>query len=171
VCKESVLTRYHQFSSVPDQVLSTGILEIVSVEQPISEEMLFTRVKELGSVSRMTPQIKNRIISLAEDEVSGVRLVRDTEGFYSVPGAFVTPREHPAKWTIDNVSVTEIGAAAKLLLAKQYATPKDDLIRQTCLILGFKATAQNKERIKDGVNACIECGEIHLAHGICSVDG
>ncbi|HJJ48307.1 MAG TPA: DUF3320 domain-containing protein [Methanocorpusculum sp.] len=171
ICKESVLTRYHQFSSVPDQVLSTGILEIVSIEQPISEEMLFTRIKELGSVSRMTPQIKNRIVSLAEDEVSGVRLVRDTEGFYSVPGAPVTPREHPAKWTIDNVSASEIGAAAKLLLAKQYATPKDDLIRQTCLILGFKATAQNKERIKDGVNACIECGDIHLAHGICSVDG
>ena len=170
VCKESVLTRYHQFSSIPDTALSTGIVEIVSVEQPISEEMLFARVKELGSASRMTAQIKNRIVSLAEDEVNGVRLVRDIEGFYAVPGMAVTPREHPAKWTISNVSLTEIGAAAKLLLAKQYATPKDDLIRQTCLILGFKATAVNKERIKDGVNACIESGEIHLAHGICSVD-
>ena len=159
-CTESVLQNYHQFSSVPDSVLGTGIVGIVSVEGPISTNMLIARVKELGHVSRMTPSIKKKIGSIAADEVQADRLTVDEEGFFSVPQKEMPARERPAKWSCDDVSLAEISRAAEIILEKQFATPKSDLIRQTALVLGFKVTAQVKDRVEKGIDAAVMSGAI-----------
>ena len=159
-CSESVFQNYHQFASVPDSVLATGIVQIVSVEGPISTTMLIARVKELGHVSRMTPAIKNKIASIAADEVQADRMTVDEEGFYSVPLKELAVRERPAKWSADDVSLAEIGLAAEIILEKHFATPESDLIRQTALVLGFKVTAQVKDRMKKGIDAAISSGNI-----------
>ena len=163
-CTECDLNKYHQFSSVPDSVLATAILQIVSVEGPISLSVLHARIKELGSVSKMTPAIKKKIASLAEDEVNADRLTVDNEGFYSVPQKELAARERPAKWSCSDVSLLEIGLAAEVILGKQFATPKSDLVRQTALVLGFKLTAPVKERMEMGIDAAISAGSI-IAEG------
>ncbi|WP_319379361.1 DUF3320 domain-containing protein [uncultured Methanocorpusculum sp.] len=159
-CSECDLNKYHQFSSVPDSVLATAILQIVSIEGPISLSMLNSRIKELGSVPKMTPAIKKKIASLAEDEVNADRLTVDDEGFYSVPNKELAARERPAKWSCSDVSLSEIGLAAEIILGKQFATPKSDLVRQTALVLGFKLTAPVKERMEMGIDAAISSGSI-----------
>lgn len=159
-CVECELVKYHQFASVPDHVLATAILQIVSVEGPISGNVLNARIKELGRVPKMMPAIKKKIASLAADEVIADRLTADEEGFYSVPEKNLSARERPAKWSCDDVSLAEIGLAAEILLGKQFATPKSDLIRQTALVLGFKLTAQVKSRVETGIDAAISSGSI-----------
>ena len=84
-CSECSLDSYHQFSSVPDSVLGTAIVQIVAVEGPISPSVLAARVKELGRVPRMTAAVKGRIAAVAATEVSEGRLAADAEGFLTVP--------------------------------------------------------------------------------------
>lgn len=159
-CTECDLSKYHQFASVSDSVLATAIVQIISVEGPVSLSELNARIKELGRVPKMTPAIKKKIASLADDEVNADRLIVDEEGFYSVPQKELAARERPAKWSCDDVSLSEIGLAAEVILGKQFATPKQDLIRQTALVLGFKLTAQVKVRVEKGIDAAISTGAI-----------
>ena len=159
-CTECDLSKYHQFASVPDSVLATAIIQIVSVEGPVSLSILHARIKKLGCVPKMTPAIKKKIALLADDEVNADRLTVDEEGFYSVPEKDLTARERPPKWSCDDVSLSEIGLAAEVILGKQFATPKQDLVRQTALVLGFKLTAQVKARVEKGIDAAISTGTI-----------
>ena len=128
---------------------------------------LAARVKELGRVPRMTAAVRNRIASAAETEVSEGRLSADEEGFLTVPECVISPRERPAKWSAADVSLAEISAAAVSVLEKQFSTPRDDLIRQTAVVLGFKATAAVKDRIASGIDAGIADGRILLEGNIC----
>lgn len=159
-CTECDLAKYHQFKSVPDPVLTTAIMQIISVEGPVSLNVLYARIKELGRVPKMTPAIKNKITALLTEEVQADRLTVDEEGFYSVPLKEIAARERPAKWSCDDVPLSEIGRAAEVILGKQFATPKSDLIRQTALVLGFKLTAQVKSRVENGIDAAITAGTI-----------
>ncbi|HJK62099.1 MAG TPA: DUF3320 domain-containing protein, partial [Methanocorpusculum sp.] len=161
------LDSYHQFASVPDSVLGTAIVQIVAIEGPISPSVLAARIKELGRVPRMTAAVRNRIASAAETEVSEGRLSADEEGFLTVPECVISPRERPAKWSAADISLAEISTAAVSVLEKQFSTPRDDLIRQTAVVLGFKATAAVKERIASGIDAGIADGRILLEGNIC----
>ena len=166
-CEECSLGSYHQFASVPDSVLGTAIVQIVSVEGPVSETVLAARVKELGRVPRMTALVRDRISSVADAEVAEGRLIRDSERFLLVPECVVSPRERPAKWSPADVSLNEIAAAAVTILAKQFSTPKGDLIRHTAVVLGFKATAQVKDRIEAGIDHAINVGLIKADGNTC----
>jgi len=165
-CDSCVLQSYNQFASVHDSVLQTALVEIVRAEGPISEPLLIARVKELGSVPRMTAAIKERIINLAEASAAEGTLTRDAEKFYSIAGGELTAREREGKWSIADVSLEEIGLAARIVLEKQFATPKADLVKQTALSLGFKATAQVKQRIEAGIDAASASGFIVEENGV-----
>ena len=165
-CDSCVLQSYNQFASVHDSVLQTGIVEIVRAEGPISESLLIARIKELGSVPRMTAAIKERIANLAEASVAEGTLTRDAEKFYSLSGGEPTARKREGKWSISDVSLDEIALAARIVLEKQFATPMSDLIKQTAASLGFKATAQVKQRIDAGIAAASTSGLIAEENGV-----
>ena len=165
-CDSCVLQSYNQFASVHDSVLQTGIVEIVRAEGPISESLLIARIKELGSVSRMTAAIKERIANLAEASVAEGTLTRDADKFYSLSGGELTARKREGKWSISDVSLDEIALAARIVLEKQFATPMSDLIKQTAASLGFKATAQVKQRIEAGIAAASASGLIVEENGV-----
>ena len=165
-CDSCVLQSYNQFASVHDSVLQTGIVEIVRAEGPISESLLIARIKELGSVPRMTAAIKERIANLAEASVAEGTLTRDADKFYSLSGGELTARKREGKWSISDVSLDEIALAARIVLEKQFATPVSDLIKQTAASLGFKATAQVKQRIEAGIAAASTSGLIVEENGV-----
>ena len=165
-CDSCVLQSYNQFASVHDSVLQTGIVEIVRAEGPISESLLIARIKELGSVPRMTAAIKERIANLAEASVAEGTLTRDADKFYSLSGGELTARKREGKWSISDVSLDEIALAARIVLEKQFATPMSDLIKQTAASLGFKATAQVKQRIEAGIAAASTSGLIVEENGV-----
>lgn len=166
VCTESLLQKYHQFASVQDPDLQTAIVEIVKVEGPISEAQLIARVKDLGRVARMTPAIKQRIHTLSEASVTEGTLVRDDEEFYIIAGGTITAREREGKWSITDVSLTEIACASRIVLEMQFSTPHDDLVRQVAVSLGFKATAAVKTRIDEGISFASASGLIEEDNGV-----
>ncbi|MBE6515626.1 MAG: DUF3320 domain-containing protein [Methanocorpusculum parvum] len=165
-CDSCVLQSYNQFASVHDSVLQTALVEIVRAEGPISESLLIARIKELGSVPRMTAAIKERIANLVEASVAEGTLTRDAEKFYSLSGGEPTARKREGKWSISDVSLDEIALAARIVLEKQFATPMSDLIKQTAASLGFKATAQVKQRIEAGIAAASTSGLIVEENGV-----
>ena len=142
-------------------------MQIVAVEGPVSASVLAARIKELGRVPRMTAAVRDRIASVTSAEVAEGRLSSDEEGFLTVPECIITPRERPAKWSPADVSLAEIAAAAVFVLEKQFSTPRDDLIRQTALVLGFKATAQVRDRIASGIEAAVADGRILPDGNLC----
>jgi hypothetical protein len=168
-CVECSLGSYHQFASVPQTVLATAIVQIVSVEGPISPDMLIKRVKELGNSARMTPAVKQTIRDIVTAEVRDGRLIPDSEGFLMVPEGVIVPRPRPSRWSIEDVSIPEIAAASAAVLAKQFSTPKPDLIRQTGIVLGFKAMESVKERVSVAVERAIADGLILCENGVCRV--
>ena len=165
-CDSCVLQSYNQFASVHDSVLQTALVEIVRAEGPISESLLIARIKELGSVPRMTAAIKERIANLAEASVAEGTLTRDADKFYSLSGGELTARKREGKWSISDVSLDEIALAARIVLEKQFATPMSDLIKQTAASLGFKATAQVKQRIEAGIAVASTSGLIVEENGV-----
>ena len=165
-CDSCVLQSYNQFASVHDSVLQTALVEIVRAEGPISESLLIARIKELGSVPRMTAAIKERIANLAEASVAEGTLTRDADKFYSLSGGELTARKREGKWSISDVSLDEIALAARIVLEKQFATPMSDLIKQTAASLGFKATSQVKQRIEAGIAAASTSGLIAEENGV-----
>ena len=165
-CDSCVLQSYNQFASVHDSVLQTALVEIVRAEGPISEALLIARIKELGSVPRMTAAIKERIANLAEASVAEGTLTRDADKFYSLSGGELTARKREGKWSISDVSLDEIALAARIVLEKQFATPMSDLIKQTAASLGFKATAQVKQRIEAGIAVASTSGLIAEENGV-----
>ncbi|MDR0439009.1 MAG: DUF3320 domain-containing protein [Methanocalculaceae archaeon] len=168
-CKDCSLDGYHHFASVSDSVLGTAIVQIVSIEGPISVHVLIARIKELGRVSRMTRVFRDRIISIISTEVADGCLSTDLEGFLTVPECAILPRERPTKWSPMDVSLVEIVVAAVFVLEKQVSTTRNDLVHQTALALGFKATTQVKNRVAFGINAGIAEGSILLDGEICKV--
>jgi hypothetical protein len=168
-CKECSLDGYDHFAFVPDSVLSVAIVQIVSVEGPILVSVLIVRIKELGRVPRMTRAFRDRIISITSAEIADGRLFADPEGFLTIPDCTILPRERPVKWSPVNVSLAEITVAAVFILEKQFSTTRNDLIRQTALSLGFKATTQVKNRVAFGIDAGIAEGSILLDGQLCKV--
>ena len=72
-----------------------------------------------------------------------------------------------SKWSAADVSLGEIALAAKIILEKQFATPKADLVKQTAASLGFKATAAVKQRVEAGVDAACASGMILVENDVC----
>ena len=167
VCDACVLQSYNQFASVQDSILQTAIVEIVRAEGPISEAQLIARIKELGRVPRMTAGIKERIANLADASVTEGTLICDAEKFYAISGGELTARIREGKWSAADVSLGEIALAAKIILEKQFATPKADLVKQTAASLGFKATAAVKQRVEAGVDAACASGMILVENDVC----
>ena len=167
VCDACVLQSYNQFASVQDSILQTAIVEIVRAEGPISEAQLIARIKELGRVPRMTAGIKERIANLADASVTEGTLICDAEKFYAISGGELTARIREGKWSAADVSLGEIALAAKIILEKQFATPKADLVKQTAASLGFKATAAVKQRVEAGVDAACASGMISVENDVC----
>ena len=167
VCDACVLQSYNQFASVQDSILQTAIVEIVRAEGPISEALLIARIKELGRVPRMTAGIKERIANLADASVTEGTLICDAEKFYAISGGELTARIREGKWSAADVSLGEIALAAKIILEKQFATPKADLVKQTAASLGFKATAAVKQRVEAGVDAACASGMILVENDVC----
>ncbi|MCQ2510994.1 MAG: DUF3320 domain-containing protein, partial [Lachnospiraceae bacterium] len=167
--KQCILQKYHEFASVQDLALKTAVVEIVAVEGPVSENMLYARIKELGNVSRMTASVKNRISSCIAEITDDGQLERDDEGFVSIPDGKLIPRVRGDKWSIADVSLSELLLAAQIILMRQYATPKAELAKFTAASLGFKATAQVKERSEKAVDMGIRLGIIIEENGLCTV--
>ncbi|HJJ54541.1 MAG TPA: DUF3320 domain-containing protein, partial [Methanocorpusculum sp.] len=161
------LAHFNQFSSVHNADIATAIFEIVSVEGPLSENTLYARIKELGRVPRMTPAIKNNISKLVRDLEQQGQVERDDEGFILIPGRNFFPRIRKAGWDIADVSLSELLLAADRILARQHATPKTDLARQTAGILGFKATVNARDRCIRAINMGIRFGMIAEENGLC----
>ena len=167
--KQCILQKYNQFASVQDYVIGTAIVEITAVEGPLSENTLYSRIKELGRVPRLTPAIKDTISRQVREVTADGQLERDDEGFISIPDGKLIPRVRGAGWVITDVSLSELLLAAQIILMRQYATPAAELAKQTVTSLGFKATAVARERAEKAVNMGIRLGIITEEDGVCTV--
>ncbi len=164
-----ILTKFHQFSSMHDSDIATAIVEIARGEGPISLNTLYSRIKELGRVPRMTPAIKDNIVRLIGELVKDGQLNRDGEGFVEIPGSRQFPRTRGPKWDIADVSLNELLLAAYMILKRQRAIPKSDLAKLTGSLLGFKVTAGVRDRCERAIDMGIRFGMIVEENRLCVV--
>ena len=142
---------------------STGIIKqqietVLSVEAPISREILCKRVLEAWGISRMGARINRRFDEL----FSSMHLeVATAENVTFLWNSFVescqyndfrVPSSDPkSRRNLEHIAPEEIAAAIKHILDKQISLEKDDLDREISRVFGFA-------RCTEAMQKCINAG-------------
>lgn len=143
------------------------VVDVAKLEGPIHIDELTRRTAEAWGFRQSGSRIRNRISSAID---AGIRkeLLRITDEFVW-PADMTTPpvrqRDSQRTKSINLICLEEIGRAACLLLKAQFGMNHQDLITQTCRILGFGNTG---ERIVERITTAIER---EIASGRIASDG
>ncbi len=113
--------------------------KIVKHEGPIHQEEVERRVIQHWGIRAVGSRVKEILVE-AEQICEKERLVKKKNDFY-----WPTDMEKPPVRRRDSIDIKdieliapeEVGEAALIVLEKEYSMPKDNLIEQTAIILGF----------------------------------
>lgn len=131
--------------------LQDAIAQVVNLEGPILESVLYKRVARAWGLERTGARIVERLRSLAHP-----RFVQTVEGDRTFFWPMNTP---PADWTdfrvssgdeksrrhIDEVALEEVGAVMQHILEQAGGTSCQELARTTCRMLGMSRVAADAE--------------------------
>jgi hypothetical protein len=145
-----------------------AVAAVVEEEGPVHDQVLQDRLREASGVARVGSRIRETI----------ERAVRQAEraGDVEVRGDFLWPpnqasapvrhRGPSVDVDIDHVPEAEIRAAVRTVLERQYATPRDGLVRQTGRLLGWERTGSRLQgRVGSVIEAMLREGELVEAKG------
>lgn len=150
---------YSSWSGPMPKTGRTLAKEIVKVEGPIHEEDLLNKMRIHLGISRMTPknrtEIQNHIFSALRDKV--IERLDEEDDFYVSKGYEIKgtiPRHRDSlPGEADYISSIEILSAAEKIYAKAGETPKDELVKNVSLVLGYKMLSSKiQARIEDALN-------------------
>ncbi|WNY24936.1 DUF3320 domain-containing protein [Methanolapillus millepedarum] len=143
---------------IPRHKLEHEIVEIVTFEGPIHKEQLIAMIKKQCDVKRMTKPMRDMIIrEISSAEKSNYIRVRGSYLWSAKPRKCLVRRREGDFLDIEWICDEEILQAAVYVLKTQYSIPKDQLVKQVSLALGFKTLRPAaKEKIEGIVTEAIE---------------
>lgn len=176
-----VLPRYHAYrmkrlhgtpqafyEPKADRTIKRLIEEIVAEEGPVALEVVSRRVAAHWGLARLGSTIRDRIAQIARQ--SRVKFSRQPHGvFLWPPGAqpdqYQTCRapgiHEDEQRDIDEIPLEEITAAILHVLKQQVSLPRNELIRETALLLGFQRTGAIIQRtVGHAVDEALRCQAI-----------
>ena len=121
--------------------LANLVLQIVDLEGPIHISEVVRRIRIAWSLKRAGKRIQDTIndtINYCQEK--GNLTIKDKFLYPKNRGIFVRRRtgDPPAK--INLICDEEIAEAVNIVIQTQYASPKDEVIRQTSRLFGIKVT-------------------------------
>lgn len=147
--------------------LAKAVTQIVEVEGPVHFSEVVRRIRVAWGLKKAGKRIQDAVLSaVVYAKQSGDVISKGDFLFYNgTAGIKVKVRRRcgnpPAR--IDLICDDEIAKAVKIVIIRQFATPRDELVKQTSRLLGFKATrGGTASRIENVVNWLLETGELEI---------
>ncbi|MDD3985743.1 MAG: DUF3320 domain-containing protein [Methanobacterium sp.] len=144
--------------------LANIIYEIVNIEGPVHINEVIRRIRIVWGLKRAGKRIQDSIMEgIVEAEKNGDIIVKD-EFLYGSNGEIVVRLrlgDPPAK--INLICDDEIAEAVKIVIKTQYASPMDEIIKQTSRLFGIKVTrGTTAKHIKKVVEKLIDNNELEI---------
>jgi KaiC/GvpD/RAD55 family RecA-like ATPase len=162
-CATVDLRRYSEnfLLTIPRNILHDAITEIVSVEGPIHFEDLCLRIKKVGNISKMNPRIKQTIRDVCNTARINGRIKELGWFLWPViqPENILRRRNSDQEIDISWICDEEIHEAICYILGRQYATEKEELIKEVLKIFGFQRSSdQTKSAVRKIIQMMIAQG-------------
>ena len=158
-----VNTRSYELSELPSSRLIAPIAEVVSVEGPVHVSEVIRRIREAAGVKRSGGRIKQNLNLAIDATVRGKRRVRRKGDFLWMAGVknpTVRDRsEYRQLRRIDIIAPEEIAEAVKLLVEKSFSIDRQEAVRESAKLLGFRSVSEN---VRAGVDSIVAgLGPVH----------
>ena len=145
------------------QELSKAVVEIVDVEGPVHFSEVVRRIRTFWGLKKAGKRIQNAIKNAVLFAHENGEITIKDEFLFRENGAEIKVRRRcgdpPAK--INLICDEEIEKAVRMVLNLQFATPKDEIIKQTSRLFGIKVTrGATAERIEMVIQGLITRGEL-----------
>jgi very-short-patch-repair endonuclease/DNA polymerase III delta prime subunit len=147
--------------------LAKAVTQIVEVEGPVHFSEVVRRIRVAWGLKKAGKRIQDAVLSaVVYAKQKGDVISKGDFLFYNgTAGSKVKVRRRcgdpPAR--IGMICDDEIAEAVKIVISRQFATPRDELVKQTSRILGFKVTrGGTASRIGNVVNWLLETGELEI---------
>jgi hypothetical protein len=146
------------------------IEQVLAAEAPMHVALLARRVGAYFGIGRVTQRVTDQVrTALAGrgrygDEADVVwRLDQDPSG---VPAVRVAGQGASARREIDEVPLSEVAAAARIVVERAVGIPANDLVRDAARLLGFaRITERVIERVASGVRLAAHRELIRIESG------
>ncbi|MFA0847009.1 MAG: DUF3320 domain-containing protein [Methanobacterium formicicum] len=162
VCEDTGVPVSGEFHNQPVGDIARAAMKVVEVEGPIHYDELVKRIRTFWGLSRAGRRVKSVMKEAITLGVMDGQIIQKGEFLYYKNAPVVVRRRTgnpPAK--MDLISPEEIAGAVRIILESQYATQKDELIKEVSRLFGAKVTRGPAiNRIKGVIEDMIQKGEI-----------
>ncbi len=163
-CVELGIPISGQIHEKSNSELANVVCQIVDVEGPVHISEVVRRIRIAWGLKRAGKRIQDAIMEgIVQAQENGVVTVKD-EFLYPNNRAIIVRRrsgDPPAK--INLICDDEIAEAAKIVIKTQYASPMDEIVKQTSRLFGIKVTrGATAKRIEIVVQKLIDEGELEM---------
>ncbi len=148
------------------------ILDILSIEAPISKNLLCKRVLSAWGISRLGARISAHFDLLFSTLQLKSTLQDDRVVFWNrdqIPveySGYRIPAEESQKRDAEDIPVEEVTNAIREILTNQISLPKEELIKETARVFGFARAGNSVECfISRGLDAAISKGLAGVENG------
>ncbi len=151
-CTELCVPVSGQIHEKSTQELASMVCQIVEMEGPIHISEVVRRIRVAWGLKRAGKRIQDAILNaISSSQENGDITVKDEFLYPKNRGIMVRRRtgDPPAK--INLICDEEIVEAIKIVLQTQYASPTDEIIKQTSRLFGIKVTRGATAKRIDGV--------------------
>ncbi len=174
LARPRVNTQSYDLSEMPHAMLIAPISEVVSVEAPVHISEVIRRVREAAGVNRTGRRIKQNLNLAIDAAVRGKGPVRKKGAFLWMAGVkspTVRDRSEQGQLRkIDIIAPEEIGEAVKLLVARSFSIDRQEAVRESAKLLGFKSVSEKvKGKVDCVVAGLIEHGSLKDDDGLLSI--
>ncbi len=151
----------------PDE-LASAVVDIVSVEAPVHRDEVVRRIRDLAGLKKADQKLQDLIGRAIDSAESNDKIKLRHE--------FIWPNDddHPVtvrkresgNLELDWICDEEIGAAVETVLRRQFATPSDELAKESSYLLGFRRLSpETGERIQQVIDQMRSGGQLLEIHG------
>jgi very-short-patch-repair endonuclease len=161
------VNKNHEPHELDDRIMSDIILRIITIEAPIHEEAIITRVRMLWGLGRAGTRIKSKVKSALIHAVKEKKIVK-YDAFYCTHDTAITARNRSnVEMSIlkkpDMIAPAEIGAAIIAVIQSSYGIDAESIPALAARLLGFQSTSpQLREMIEAQIAAMVKGGELTM---------
>jgi len=152
------------FEAAAPERLTAVIAAVLAAEAPIHGDLLVRRVAAAFDLARTTARTRSRVLALARELPAAHRPVERDEFLWPAdldPAQwlgfrFPDPRDDATRREVEHIPPEEIVNAAVHVVRTQVGLGRQDLLRQTGLLLGFaRLGTRVKAALASGIDAAI----------------
>ncbi len=164
VCTELCIPVSGQIHEKSTQELASVVSQIVEKEGPLHISEIVRRIRVAWGFKRAGKRIQDSIMnSIQYAQENGDITVKDEFLFPKNRGLRVRRRSGDPPAKINLICDEEISEAIRIVIGTQFASPMDDIIRQTSRLFGIRVTrGATAKRIEVVIQKLVDDGELEV---------